>query len=77
MFARQRHARRAHHGGDRELHVPLQRQELQLGFVELEPLALVAEPVTALEETPDDAHGLVLPVPQHHGIDAEGVGVGR
>ncbi len=69
---RRRDRRRRHHR-----HVLLHGQELELGFVELEPLALVREPLLAAEQAQDHADGLVLTVALHHRVDAERAGVRR
>ena len=52
-------------------------QDLQLGVVELEPVALVVEAVVAAQQADDDAERLVLAVAQQHRVDAVGAGVGR
>ena len=57
--------------------VLLQRQDLQLGVVQLEPVALVGEAVLAAQQADDDAERLVLAVAQQHRVDAVRAGVGR
>ena len=52
-------------------------QDLQLGVVELEPVALVAEAVLAAQQPDDHAERLVLAVAQQHRVDAVGAGVRR
>ena len=76
MLAGERHAGRADLRGDDERHVLLQRQQLQRRILQREPLALGRDAL-ALEQTADDADGLVLAVALDHRVDAERVGVGR
>ena len=76
VLAGQRHARRADLRGDRERHVLLQRQQLQRGVLQREPVGRDGQALAA-HQAADDADGLVLAVAQQHRVDAEGVGVRR
>ena len=49
----------------------LQRQDLQRGVVEREPVALVAEALLAAQQADDHAQRLVLAVALQHRVDAE------
>jgi hypothetical protein len=54
----------------------LQRQDLQLGVIEREPVRLVREAGLAGQQTLDHAYGFILAIPLRHGINAKRVGVG-
>ena len=49
---------------------------MQLGILDLEPLAFVAEAVCAFEQPFDDAERFVLPISLKQRVDTERVGVG-
>ena len=53
-------------------HALLDRQDLQRGLVQREPVAVVAEPLLAVQQPDDDTHCLVLPIAQKHRADAHG-----
>ena len=48
----------------------LDRQDLQRGLVQREPVAVVAETLLAVEQADDHAHRLVLAIAQQHRADA-------
>ena len=77
VFAGELHARRRDARRDRHRHLLLQRQQLECGVVEREPLAVVGESVLAGEEARDHRERLVLAVALHHWVDAEGAGIAR
>ena len=77
MLACQRHAGRREDRCDGELHLLLERLELEPGVAQREPLGLVGEALVGLEQPPDDPHRLVLPVSQYHRVHAQRVSVRR
>ena len=55
----------------------LYRQHLKFGVAQGEPITLVGETLVTIEQPTDHAHGFILPVPQQHRINPQGIRIRR